>query len=322
MNLKTLLSVLVLVWIVAGCSVSKPKQSKTDEYSWFPFSWYAATISGKQFDKVAMLIPAKVNDLKASFTFQFDLGSNGTSIYGNTIKNYYSDSAMKDLLHGSQKSFNDGGVTTYRTKNFAVQLNKLSVTDISYMENYGEAIPVDSLFTQTEKHVGTLGANVFKDKVLIIDYPNQRMCVLDSVDSYWEKRSTFVDAQSTKGRLHIPLTIKGKVYWFLFDTGASLFPVNTHKALWNDIVDHTAPVDTIVANSWGEKVGFFGAPIKEQVYLGSRLLDPSKAWYNENKRLLAFNASEKIEGTSGNAYFFSNTVVLDFRNKRFGVVGK
>jgi hypothetical protein len=311
-----------MVWIMAGCSVSKPKQIKADEYPWFPFSWYAATISGKQFDKVAMLVPAKVNDLKASFTLQFDLGSNGTTIYGNTIKNYYSDSVLKNLLHGSQKSFNDGGITNYMTKSFALHLNKLSVTDISYMDNYGEAIPVDSLYTQTEKHVGTLGANVFKNKILIIDYPNRRMCVLDSTDSYWEKKSTFVDALSNKGRLHIPLTIKGKVYWVLFDTGASLFPINTHKELWNDIVDHTAPVDTIVANSWGEKVGFYGAPIKEQVYLGKRLLAPSKAWYNENKRLLAFNKSEKIEGTTGNAYFFNNTVILDFRNNRFGVVGE
>ena len=29
-----------------------------------------------------------------------------------------------------------------------------------------------------------------------------------------------------------------------------------------------------------------------------------------------------IEGTTGNAYFFNNTVILDFRNNRFGVVGE
>lgn len=320
MKILRLFIIILLTSILSGCMTAKKNIVTKNNYSWFPFSWYSAKISGKTFDKVAMLVSTKVNDLNADFTLQFDLGSNATMIYGNAINSYYKEGEIKNFLLESSKSADDGGKTIYATKGLTYHLGKLDFNKLTYKENYGDKIPVDSLFTKSPKHIGTLGADIFNNKVLIIDYPNKRMCILDSLDSYWKKRTTFVEAKSKNGRLSIPLTINNKTHWFLFDTGASLFPINTNKELWSSMVDETSKTDTIIANSWGEKVKFYGRPIKEKAYLGKRKLESNYAWYNENKRLQEFNKAEHIDGLTGNAFFVNNMVVLDFKNKKFGVV--
>ncbi|WP_090024422.1 pepsin/retropepsin-like aspartic protease family protein [Chryseobacterium oleae] len=320
MKIKLLLIMIGLSWALTGCTASNKNISSADTYPWFPFSWYAAKISGKNFDKVAMLVPVKVNDLNADFTLQFDLGSDATLVYGNTIDSYYKESEIKNFLIESSKSTDNGGKNVYKTKGLIYHLGKLSKDNLFYKEGYGDKIAKDSLFTKKPKHIGTLGADVFNNKILIIDYPNKRMCVLDSLDNHWKKVTTFVDVKSNNGRLHIPLTIAGKTHWFLFDTGASLFPINTNKELWTSLVDQTAKTDTIIANSWGEKVKFYGRPIKEKVYLGKRKLENDYAWYNDNKRLQEFNTTENVDGLTGNAFFVNNIIVLDFKNKKFGVV--
>lgn len=146
------------------------------------------------------------------------------------------------------------------------------------------------------------------------------MSVLDTLDDYWISKTTFVQAQSKRGRLHIPFKIGDKTYWFLFDTGASLFPIITSKKLWEEIVEENVKTDTIIANSWGEKVNFYGKPIAKDVYIGDKKLDKNYAWYNENKRLMEFNEVENIDGLTGNAYFFNETILLDFKNNRFGII--
>lgn len=320
MKIKHLLIMIGLGSILTGCMASHKNTSSSENYPWFPFSWYSAKISGKNFDKVAMLVPVKVNDLNADFTLQFDLGSDATLVYGNTISSYYTESEIKSFLIENSRSTDNGGKLVYKTKGLIYHLGKLSKDNLVYKENYGDKIAKDSLFTRKPKHIGTLGADVFNDKILIIDYPNKRMCVLDSLDEYWRNATTFVDARSNNGRLQIPLTIANKTHWFLFDTGASLFPINTNKELWTSLVDQTIKTDTIIANSWGEKVKFYGRPIKEKVYLGKRKLENDYAWYNDNKRLQEFNTTEKIDGLTGNAFFVNNIIILDFKNKKFGVV--
>lgn len=320
MKIKQFFVMTGLCMVLAGCMVSNKPTDEAKNYPWFSFSWYSAKLSGRNFDKVAMLIPVKVNDLNADFTLQFDLGSDATLIYGNTIGSYYKESEIKNFLVENSKSTDNGGKTTYSTKDIVYHLGKISVNTLKYLDGYGDKIVTDSLLTKSQKHIGSLGADVFANKILIIDYPNKKMCILDSLDEYWRKKTTFVQAQSNNGRLHIPLTVNNKVHWFLFDTGASLFPINTNKELWTSIVDKNAKTDTIIANSWGEKVKFLGRPIKEKVYLGKRQLENNYAWYNENKRLQEFNKVENIDGLTGNAFFVNNIIVLDFKNKKFGVV--
>ena len=70
---------------------------------WFSFKWYSDSVSGRYFDKLAILLPVKIDDIKANFMAQFDLGASETVLYGNSLKNYYPCRAflysLLDKLH-------------------------------------------------------------------------------------------------------------------------------------------------------------------------------------------------------------------------------
>lgn len=145
------------------------------------------------------------------------------------------------------------------------------------------------------------------------------MCLLDSIDNFWNAKASYVNCIVKRNRIHLPAKINGKEYWLLFDTGASIFPISTDHNTWKEIADSTQGVDLLKANSWGEKVSFYGAPIKHDAYLGNQKLNRGMVYYN-NKRLLEFNREENISGTTGNLWFANDVVVIDFKNQKFGVV--
>lgn len=161
-----------------------------------------------------MLVPTEINDLDVKFELQFDLGANTSILYGNTLKSYYTESEIKNWLIDSTKFSPDEQTAYYVTKGINMQAGIFKIENITYRENYGGTIPKDSLFTKTTKHIGSLGADAFKDKILIIDFPSEKMSVLDTLDDYWISKTTFVQAQSKRGRLHIPFKIGDKTYWF------------------------------------------------------------------------------------------------------------
>lgn len=295
--------------------------NKTISSKWLSFSWYSDSVSGRWFDKLAVMLPVRVNNIKARFTAQFDLGSSETILYGNVLKHYFpGQPALYSLLDTTRRATSDAGVVNYPSRKIDLHIGNYITRDLLFFENYGDEVPRDSLFTTSEKHIGTIGATFTNDKVLIIDFPRNRMCILDTMTKYWSSKADFVDCRIKNNRIHLPLTINGKLHWIMFDTGASIFPLSTGKKMWESMVDTTEKPDTLLVNSWGEKVPYYGATMRNDIYLGSYKLPAGKAWYNENERLLDFNKGEGIDGTTGNAYFFQNTIIIDFKNKRFGIL--
>jgi hypothetical protein len=313
--------VLVLISIVSTNSFGqKKKNGRQKSYDWFSFKWYADSVSGRYFEKLAIVTPVEINNLKGNFVTQFDLGSDATTLYGGALKNYFpSAEALKAYLDTTKRSTSDAGVINYKTKNMTMKIGNHTMKDLLFSENFGNPIHVDSLYTNSEKHVGTVGANLTRDKVLIIDYPNKKMCLLDSIDNYWASKADFVTCRVKNNRIQLPFTINGSTNWIMFDSGASIFPLFTNKENWSNLVDAKGEIDTLKANSWGEKVNFYGALMTADVYLGKHKLNKAKAYYTENRRLLDFNKNEGIAGTTGNAYFFNDVVIIDFKNKRFGI---
>ncbi|MDX5482474.1 MAG: hypothetical protein LPK07_12400, partial [Hymenobacteraceae bacterium] len=165
------------------------------------------------------------------------------------------------------------------------------------------------------------GAGIAKGKYLIIDYPRQRFAVQDSILPELAAITTFVHARvGADNRIKVPLTIDGEVHHVMFDTGASLFPLSVGTESWYKYAD-TSQKDSLEITSWGRKVYIYGAPSKVDVYLGKARLPATKVYSLLNiSDFDNFYQKEGIVGLSGNAYFVNNVVVVDFRNKRFGVV--
>lgn len=312
---------LVTVLSLGFCSAQRPSPRRSPSYPWFPFAWYSEQINGKLVEKLAILVPVKVNDLRGNFVMQFDLGSDATTVYENTVAPYFANhTQLYALVDTAQHGLSDSGLRSYRTRGLALTLGPLRIPHPRLTAKFGDPVSPDSLYTTSQKLAGTIGGDIFAGKVLVIDYPHQRMCVLDSMDAYWRTRTRFVTSQVKENRFTIPLTIGQRTYRALFDTGSSLFALDTDEAQWKGLVKPGARVDSMLVNSWGKQVPYYGAPMRANAYLGSLQLPPAHAWFTRDPRHLAFAQAERIDGITGNALFVNDIIVLDFKQHRFGVV--
>lgn len=291
----------------------------SQKLNWIPFEWVGDSVSGKYFDKLAINIPVSIDGLPHKFNMQFDLGAVTTVIYGNSIAKYLDKYSGFNNKIDSTKSFIINGQKNPMFKNVGLSLGNVSFGErnIGFFKDYGEPIPTDSIYTSTEKHIGTIAPDLFKDKYLIIDYLSKRICVTKNLPRKLAK----VDFQScsiTSGRITIPFTINGKVENLMFDSGSSMFSLITSEENANQISVNNI-VDSLSANSWGDNLTVYGQKINADVKFGNITLAPSNVYYIKNQMIADFFKQQNIWGITGNAYFLNKIVIIDYKNSRFGI---
>ena len=81
----------------------------------------------------------------------------------------------------------------------------------------------------------------------------------------------------------------------------------------------TEIVDTFIGNSWDESIIFYGLKTVAPVMFGNKTFESTIVYYIEDVSLEYFFQAENIWGITGNAYFFNNVVIIDYKNNKFGV---
>src|SRR5687768_1238882 len=125
---KILPIALVFSLIVSLSCSSQNKLAQLDKYNWFSFQWYADSVSGRYFDKLALMLPVGISNLKGKFIVQFDLGSNITDLYGNCLKNYFNSRQELLSLLDTSKKLGSGNDVHYRNKELVIKMNNYSIT--------------------------------------------------------------------------------------------------------------------------------------------------------------------------------------------------
>jgi hypothetical protein len=306
---KTLLMLLLTI-----CSTMEAQK-----INWIPFDWVGESIEGRYFDKLLITIPVSLDKLPHRFNMQFDLGAVNTVVYGNSFKAFLAKYPDLNAKIDTSLKFRIQSQTNYMFKNVAFKLGRVSFgnRNIGYFKNFGDDIAADSVNTKSEKHIGTIAPDLFLNKILIIDYPNKRIAVIATLPKQFAKVA-FQPFKIEDGRIKIPLNINNKTEDLMFDTGSSLFSIITTEASANQISKAPA-VDSLKISSWGEYYMVYGQKITSVIKFGNKILEPSVVFYDKQHRTDQFNKVEKIWGVTGNAYFMKNMVIIDYKNKRFGV---
>lgn len=282
--------------------------------SWAKFEWTNDTLSGRYFERTAMFIPCKIDGLTNNFTFQFDLGANSTGVYENTFSSFYNQNP--ELEHRVKFPLNSRLQFWWSWKtleNMNLHFGDYTATNkTAYVyKNHGQKI--ENLNQNDTIHLGTIGTDLFKDKVLIIDYPNKQFAICENIPNNYQ--SNLIDIEITpKGKIVLPMTIQGKKYRIMFDNGSSLFPIIT---LAKNISTYstTADIDTIKISSWGKMHDVTGKIIKDTFELGGQKFSNVKVYANHT----GLGIDESTDGMTGNALFWDRTIIIDFKNKKFGV---
>ena len=294
-------------------SISKLK-SDTAQISWAKFVWTNDTLSGKYYTRTSMQIPCKIEGLPYNFSFQFDLGAY-TGIYENTassLNEKYPEWKNRPVRLRSpfqfwfnKKAFADLTLLfgNYRAK------NKLS----KFYENYGAKLESVNQFSKDTIHLGTIGADLFQEKILIIDYPNQQFAICENLPQNY--KDNLIDIElDISGKVILPMKMKNKNYRITFDNGSSIFPLITMvKNISN--FSTSADIDTIQISSWGQFHVVTGKLIKDTFELAGQKFSNVKVYANHS----GLGIDPNTDGVTGNALFWNKTIVIDFKNKKFGV---
>jgi hypothetical protein len=286
---------------------------------WIPFNWVGDSISGKYYDKLIMVVPMSIDNLPHNFNMQLDLGAIETVIYGNSISPYLEKYPKLKSKIDTSLTFWMQNQKNFKFKNIDLKLGSVSFgsNNIGHFKNFGDDIPRDSIMTKSEKHIGTIAPDLFQDKVLIIDYPNKRICVSKELPKQYANAS-FQPYKIKEGRIRIPFLINDKEEDLMFDTGSSLFSlITTQKRAFQ--ISNEKVVDSLKISSWGEYYMVYGRKVNSKIKFGELELSRSTVFYDNIKKNDKFYDDEKIWGITGNAYFFNNIVIVDYKNKRFGV---
>ena len=251
-----------------------------------------------------MLIPLKIEGLPYDFLFQFDLGSNLTVLQENPLKTILAKHPEFDRMH-TQIAFRD--LTLF------FGTTKATTRYCSVMQNQGVQLAASSLTDNLPIHLGTIGADIFQNKILVIDYPNQRFAICDTLPSSLQATFTKITLDEL-GRVLLPLRLNEKNYKVMFDNGSSMFPLMMSDDKINDF-STAASTDTITTSSWGTIHNVIGRPLNQEFQLAGHTFSNIIVYadYRQDSR------TDTYDAIAGNALFWNKTVVIDFKNQRFGV---
>lgn len=308
-----LLSLVLVIVAISACT------GKQEELKWAPFYWDGIEMGDKYIEKAAIIVPVTIEGIPHKFNMQLDLGAIATNLYGNSFDSYleiYPD--FKSKLD-STKTFWIEGEENIMFSNVDLNIGSIPFKNINvgYFESFGDAIDKDSVYSNTEKHIGTIAPDIFQGKILIIDYPNTRLAVADSLPKQFQDAS-FIKYIDEDGRIMIPFQIDGKTENLVFDTGSSLFSLFTSEKQARAIASPEI-VDTIVGQSWGVTQSYYGLKTVKPILLAGAPLPNSLVYFESSNSLDEFFESGEIWGLTGNAFFVNSVVIIDYKNGLFGV---
>ena len=171
--------------------------------------------------------------------------------------------------------------------------------------------------------IGTIGSDIFQDKILIIDFPSQRLCVTEQMPLEYQTVAAET-GEIRNNRMLFPFLIDGRRELLMFDTGSSVYPLLTIEE--NALSIGGGLVDVRTATSWGTNVPFNGHEIVKDVFICGKNLKGKTVYYNTSIGSTAetsfpdFIASEGIWGITGNILFLDNIVILDYKNKTIRII--
>lgn len=278
-------------------------------------------MGGRRFDKLALYIRGQLDRVSQPFNLQFDTGSNVSVLKGNTLESLKKRQAsqyafLPDLSDKTKEGFQ---AVSLKMLPEGPTLNKVWIDN-----KYGETIEAIPSVSQRAIEVGSWGADVCESRILIMDFAKQQIALLDVLPQQVKEQIDFVNIEIKHSRPHVPIFINGKKYLFLYDSGASLFPIMTVKKHW-DVINPVAITDTIKrVSTWGKYSDVYGASIQSEVRLGSTVLKPKVIYYHPDpyKHHGPVFDEAGVIGSIGNSYFFDRVIVIDFKNKQFGLVNE
>ena len=167
---------------------------------------------------------------------------------------------------------------------------------------------------------GVVGSDLFQNKYLIIDFPNNKAFVSEKLKKKLAKRTDFINMQIINNKPVIPLTIDHKIYHFQYDSGASIFPIVTFKNNFQNLIENSKIIENFNIRNFNNPLTVKAIETAMKIGIGKSNFTTKEFWFTDED-IVEFE-KHGIDGIVGNVFFLDKTIVIDFKNKKFGIVKK
>jgi hypothetical protein len=287
--------------------------SQNQELKW---QWLGDTTGTNWEPHAAMLIPVTLPGCSKQFYMQFDLGAASSIFYRDQveqIKARYLKTFTKQDSLSTLTNF------TFQVDKTNIQAGKIAVvsrTLYSPLINWADKKSITI--------IGTLGADLIENKVIAIDYVTNRLHIGDSLPAALSSALPVHEFYFARRSVLLPATVNGKKTLLLFDTGSSAYTLLTDKATGHSLTDANSTWQTYPVTSWNRVLTANTSSTKAKIEIASQVLPINHVTYMEGASSQQIDQMMKlgIGGMTGNKLFLNSILVLDTKNKKFGLVVK
>ncbi|MBN3521354.1 hypothetical protein JYB62_15190 [Algoriphagus lutimaris] len=305
---------IILTLALSSCNSGdqKTERSNTDELlqNEIKFEWQGFELDGIKYEHGAMFLPVYIDSIDREFKMQLDLGLNVSAIYENPLQ-----TILSAHPHLKRKIVARSDYEILRV-NTSIGNYSSSVDTLFIYKDYGDQKSYDSLSV-----IGSIGANEVENKILLIDFPNTTITILNDESKFDKSDYRLAPLEYKYGKIFISLAVDGQSYDFIYDTGASISAITTiDKAFFDKVKSNSTPTDTVKLNSWGTLATFEKSIIESPIELGEMKLSANKnILFTQEQKIVETLNQVGIDGLVGNDFFIDNVIVIDLVNNKFGV---
>lgn len=276
------------------------------------FSWQGDSIHSKWEANAAMIIPVKFKGCPRTFYMQFDLGAPASVFYKNKLE------AIQVKYPGVAPAIEAGG----RIKEFSFLAGRVSVIAKEIMVKQFDSSTIDWGNRKGIEIIGTLGSDLIDGKVMILNYPDKKIRVLQNLPEKLKQSVAFSNFTYINRSILLPAKVNDKESLLFFDTGSSMFELLANKETCLQLaIPGEKPVQYAV-KSWGRTLTANTYASSGSVNMANNTLSLRSVTYMEGTSNAQVERMLKagIGGMVGNKLFLNHILIVDTKNRKFGLV--
>jgi hypothetical protein len=273
-----------------------------------PITW----VADHSDPRAALLLPVILQGIPGQFYMQFDLGAHSTLFYRKPLE------SLRTKFHDQIPPIDSTNLLTQ----FSFGLGKIKVTaDQFRVIDHGTEINwADSTMLNI---IGTIGADMIEDKIVIMDFKNN-ICFFGDSIAQLGLNLQLMDFKFDKRKVLLPATINGNSSHLLFDSGTSGFEFITSKNIWKKMALAGAQENSHNVNSWGNTLIAHNIESNKMIDFGMLKINLEQVSYIEGTSFLQ-NMLMRFSGMGGmigNKLFLDKALILDCKNEKFGILDR
>lgn len=276
--------------------------------------WMGDSLNGTWEPHAYLLLPVKLKGCPRQFFMQFDLGAPSSMFYSGKIR------AIRDRYPDAIPVEDSQRVL----KNFSFQVGKVPITCKEIIIRPGKAATINWNSRKVFEVIGTIGSDLIDKHVAVFDYPRLRLSISEVMPMKYSTGVAMGDFMYVQRSVILPAFVGTKKTMLYFDTGSSAFELLTSEAIAKSMAVPGSQPFKHNSGSWESVMTANTYPVVDTITMASVKLPLHHVTFMQGVSDSQIERMMKmgIGGMTGNKLFINSILVLDTKNKKFGVISK